>query len=233
MSRNLEVVVQQAKREQIPFSPSEVRIWEGVYTVDPSNRFFVNPDTAQLAMQRFQDVMRRMADSENPGFAQTYQCMQDLENNQQLDAILQGTLIVGNRPAAAVVGTAMDEKFKLELHLNMQAILNLTGGMDLASVLTHEILGHGQVRRGFFYSLDTSIPEADRVKQVQAFFMSPRNKFKDESEAYKIQSEAVITAVGQGLNGFGDQVINDTATYCQTLKRGYDQRWDKFVTSRI
>lgn len=231
MALYLETIRNQAQKSGISPNPAEIALWNSAYTLDTSSRLAVNEETSKISQQRVWQVLEKMSVSANPYFREAADLVSYLSNAGQIDSVLEGRLTVGGREAGAVVSVAEGQRFILNLHLNIPVILNRISALDLASVLTHEVGGHAQARLDHFRTLNDSV--TDRSQEVKARFSQPRIKIQDESQAYKLQAESVITAVGHGLTDFSDITLEMAAIYCDTVKRGRDQKWEKFVAPRV
>lgn len=232
MSRDLELIKKQAKKDGITHDETEIQLWSDVYTADPNGRYPITEATGQLAFDRFQDVHGRMQRSKNPYFQTTAGILAFLVDQELMEAILQANLNVLGRPAIAIVRSAESPRFGLELMINMQQVLKI-GGMGLASTLTHEVFGHAKNRMDFYTGLDASLLESQRAALVRAHFTQPSVKHPEESNAYQLQAAGVVHAIGQGINGFDQDSLQIAATWSQSVRRGYHQKWDKFIALRV
>ncbi len=232
MNRSIEAIRQYSSRIGIGPNPHEAELWASAYSVDPNRRLPINQETGVIASGRFHDTLSRMGNSTIPHFRTAVEVLNQLTAEAQLDTVLEGSLKIRGREAGASVEVA-EGKFGIRLRVNMAAILNHLSQIPLATMIAHEVGGHAKSRRDYYQNLDSlALAENEKAELVRTHFR--RDKVADEATAYGVQSEAVIFLVGYGLE---QQLDNNTleiaAMYCQTVKRGYDQRWMKYISPKV
>lgn len=235
---NGQVVQQEVRRREIQQSIKEQKIWqERAYKI--SGTLPINEQTTEEAKRRIRDTIFLMAESENPVFKQTADYLIPKLESGEVKIVprsripLSSSYGSGGNAAAGISSRIVEGKLVADLDISVNSVLNTSPAPYLALVLSHEIY-HLLERNSFHNSLDPSLSNEEKMRQVGDLLGNRERLIREESRAHAREAEGYVYLYGHGIRqGVGSVSETHSANYIQTGSNPDGPLWRQYVAREI